>query len=66
VWHGGQAVGTMREYSDRLGLALLAQHRASVRGERADPRPAEETEEQVRARQSARFSEMNRRMGGAG
>jgi hypothetical protein len=32
IWYGGKQVGTMTEYSDRTALALLAQHRGSVRG----------------------------------
>jgi hypothetical protein len=31
IWFGGKQVGTMTEYSDRTALALLAQHRGSVR-----------------------------------
>jgi len=29
-WHGGKEVGKIHEISERLGLSLLAQHRASV------------------------------------
>lgn len=65
VWHGGRQVGTAREYSDRLALALLAAHRTSVTGAAPGAAPAlsdtEVHEELVR-----RLSEMNVRMGGEG
>jgi hypothetical protein len=65
IWHLGKPVGTMREYSDRLGLALLAQHRATVRGERPPP-PAGEPIEEMRARFMARLNEMGARLRAAG
>jgi hypothetical protein len=65
VWHGGKIVGKMREYSDRLGLALLTRHRPTVRGERAAS-PLAESGDGLRARYTAELAEMNRRMGGDG
>lgn len=56
----GQAASEMIEYSDRLGLALLAAHRSTVRGTTeaaADPGAA-------RRRIEAKLEEMNRRLGG--
>ncbi len=64
VWHGGKAVGTMIEYSDRLALALLAAHRGTVLG--PAPQADEVPEEDLRARLAERLSAMNRGMGGAG
>ena len=62
ILHAGKVAAEMTEYSDRLGLTLLAAHRASVHGEQAaagDPGTARE-------RIAARLAEMNRRLGGEG
>lgn len=64
----GLNAGKMADYSDRLGLALLAAHRATVRGEDA---PAGKTDRKTdkgaaRRRIEAKLAEMSRRMGGAG
>lgn len=61
VWYQGKNVGKMRNYSDSLALSLLRAHRDTVK--RAPP---EQDEAALRAMLSARFSEMNRRMGGDG
>ena len=66
VWHGGKQVGTMREYSDRLALALLNAHRATATGVAAVPAVETISDEAVRAELGRRLSEMNIRMGGAG
>lgn len=65
VWHGGKQVGTMREYSDRLALALLAAHRNAGIVAAPDALPPM-PEEQVRDEVLLRLSEMNRRLGGEG
>jgi hypothetical protein len=60
VGKAGQPASEMIEYSDRLGLALLAAHRAAVRGTvetLPDPGAA-------RRRIEEKLDEMNRRMGG--
>lgn len=59
-YYAGKLSGEMTEYSDRLGMTLLAAHRATVRGEdveRADPTA-------VRERIAAKLDEMCRRLGG--
>lgn len=63
VWHGGKQVGSMREYSDRLALALLAAHRGALMGDAA-PSPA--SADELRAQLLQRFGDMNRAMGGDG
>jgi len=60
VWHGGKQVGTAREYSDRLALALLNAHRATVAGPGAAEVPL--TEEAMDAEVLRRLGEMSRRM----
>lgn len=64
IMKNGEPVGTMTEYSDRLGLALLhAPRRATPR-----PRPAdvERDRAEIRRQIEAKLSEMNKRMGGEG
>jgi hypothetical protein len=56
----GQVASEMIEYSDRLGLALLAAHRAAVRG----PAEAPADPGAARRRIEAKLEEMNRRLGG--
>ena len=63
VWYGGKAVGTMTEYSDRLALALMATHRASVMGEAPVGGPSDA---ELRKQLEDKLSEMNLGMGGAG
>ena len=65
VWHGGKKVGQVREYNDRIGLALLNLHREAVTG-RDTPPAAPIPIEEARARFRERLAEMNRRMGGEG
>ena len=65
VWYGGKKVGAVREFDDRIGLALLNHHRAAVTGSR-EPPVAPIPIEEARARFRERLAEMNRRMGGAG
>ncbi|PZU11764.1 hypothetical protein [Sphingomonas sp.] len=62
-WERGQKVGTTREYSDALALALLKQHRSAVTGEAA---PAPIGLAEAEAALIAKLGEMNRRLGGAG
>jgi hypothetical protein len=63
VWYGGKQVGTMTEYSDRTALALLAQHRGSVRG---TTMPAHDmSTDEWRTFWDGRMSDMQRRMRGA-
>lgn len=59
----GKAAGKMADYSDRLGLALLAAHRATVRGEET-PKAEKTDKGAARRRIEAKLAEMNRRMGG--
>lgn len=66
VWHAGRKVGTVREYSDRLALALLAQHRATVTGVKPVAAAEAVPDEKPREELARRLSEMNKRMGGAG
>ncbi len=66
VWHGGKQVGTMREYSDRLALALLAAHRPRAAEPAADDTAVAMTEAEQREEVLRRLSEMNRRLGGEG
>lgn len=64
VLKDGKQVGSVKEYSDRLGLSLLhGPHRATHR-----PRAVEVQRDraEVRRRIEARLSEMNKRMGGDG
>lgn len=63
VWYGGKKVGSVVEHSDRLALALIAQHRASVG---ASAVPATVSIADVQATLTYRLAEMNRRLGGAG
>lgn len=63
VWYGGKKVGSVVEHSDRLALALIAQHRASVG---ASAVPATVSVADVQATLTYRLAEMNRRLGGAG
>ncbi len=64
VWHGGQQIGTVTEYNDRVALALLTAHRATVLGT-ATPVVTVSLEE-LRMRLRERLGEMNRRLGGQG
>ena len=67
VLHGGKVVAEITEYSDRVALALLAAHReTALRGRAVQRQPEAEDPEAIRARLSALFSDMNRRMGGEG
>ncbi len=62
ILSAGKVAGEMTEYSDRLGLTLLAAHRAAVHGDEAvaaDPASARE-------RIARKLAEMNRRLGGEG
>jgi hypothetical protein len=62
VWYGGKRVGTMTEYSDRTALALLAQHRGTVRDAGV---PAHDmSTDEWRAHWDRRFKGMRRRLGG--
>lgn len=63
VWYGGKQVGTMTEYSDRTALALLAQHRGSVRGTAVPTRDL--SMEEWRSHWGERFGGMRRRLRGA-
>lgn len=63
VWYRGEQVGSMRSYGDATGLALLRMHRDTVKGASA---PDAQDVEAARARLAAKFSEMNRNMGGDG
>ena len=65
VWHGGKQVGTAREYSDRLALALLTAHRGSVTGAEAAADPAM-SEAAMDAELLRRLADMNLRLGGEG
>lgn len=66
VWHGGKQVGTAREYSDRLALALLSHHRGTVTGlgVKAPLVPAM-SDEAIQAELLTRLEEMRVRLGGA-
>lgn len=67
VFHGGQAVGEVTEYSDRLAMGLLAHHRGAViamaAAEAAEAGKSDDGEA-ARARLIARFAEINMRLGG--
>ena len=63
VWHGGKQVGTAREYSDRLALALLAAHRGTVAGV-VKTGPVALSGDEVRAEVLRRMGEMRERMRG--
>ena len=58
----GKVTGEMTEYSDRLGLSLLAAHRAAVHGVEANPGDPASARERI----AAKLAEMNRRLGGEG
>jgi hypothetical protein len=66
VWFGGKEVGTVREYNDRIALALLAHHRTTVKGSGSPATTPELTEAEMRLRFEAKLSIMNKAMGGAG
>lgn len=71
VWHGGKKVGTVRDYNDRLALALLAMHGRNGEGGgggsgKAGAPVAAVSIEQLRAEIMSWLGTMNRRMGGAG
>ena len=62
VFHGGQQVGVVTEYSDRQAMTLLALHRDSVIGDDGGrPRPSDPAE--VRKRILDKLAEMNARLG---
>ena len=68
VWHGGKQVGTIKEYSDRLALALLTAHRGTVTGAPgiAGPGAAGLGADELDRRLAERLSVMNIGMGGDG
>lgn len=61
VWHGGKAVGETTEYSERLAMQLLSQHRAAVM---AGPGggAALESDAALRLRLGARLDGMRQRL----
>lgn len=59
VFHAGQQIGSVTEYSDRLALTLLTAHRDAVIGGAA-ARPSEP--EEVRRRILDKLAEMNARL----
>jgi hypothetical protein len=63
VFHGGAQIGTMREYPERVAMALLAQHRAEVTRFRAEQAGGGTA---VVERVLDKLAEMNLRMGGDG
>lgn len=63
VFHAGQQIGQIIEYSDRLALTLLSVHRDTVMGE-APAREKPSHPEEVRKRILEKLAEMNGRLTG--
>ena len=60
VWHGGKTVGETTEYSERLAMQLLSQHRTSVMT--GAPRGGRESDADLRARLAEKLDDMSRRL----
>ena len=65
VFHAGQQVGFITEYSDRQALTLLSVHRDAVLGDGA-ARPQPSDPEELRQRILAKLDEMGGRLRAAG